>query len=61
MHNNKKKKYEHPCRKDCMLRVGKGCLIKVAHHIVSGNNSVSCSEEDVGSKVSSTNFYELCT
>lgn len=38
-----------------------GCLIKVAHHIVSGNNSESYSEQDVGSKVSSTNFYELCT
>jgi hypothetical protein len=34
-----------------------GCLIKVAHHIVSCNNS----EELVGCKVFSTNFYELCT
>jgi hypothetical protein len=35
------------------------CLIKVAHNSVSGNNSESCCEEDVGSKVSSTNFLRI--
>lgn len=35
------------------------CLIKVAHHIVSSNNSESYCEQDVGSKVSTNCVHDI--